>query len=117
MTLDFKLFYFISGDNSKYYIYTGINIFNSKEFFYEVCESKLHTKIEVVNNNRIFNWPIKPFQNWRSFTYITLIWVAWQLITPTVQGKYILIVVSTRVISAILAKFLSNILEKASFSV
>ncbi|OII72004.1 uncharacterized protein cubi_01337 [Cryptosporidium ubiquitum] len=53
-------------------------------------------------------------KNWKNFTFITLIWVAWQLITPTIQGRYVLIVVSTRVISAIVAKFLSNILEKAS---
>ncbi|KAJ1612487.1 hypothetical protein OIY81_1269 [Cryptosporidium canis] len=52
-------------------------------------------------------------KNWKNFTFVTLFWVAWQLITPTVQGRYVLIVVSTRVISAIIAKFLSNILEKA----
>ncbi|KAH8583178.1 uncharacterized protein ELE39_002876 [Cryptosporidium sp. chipmunk genotype I] len=47
-------------------------------------------------------------KNWKSFTFITLIWAAWQLITPTVQGRYVLIVVSTRIISAILAKFLTS---------
>ncbi|KAL7067372.1 hypothetical protein ACR3K2_21470 [Cryptosporidium serpentis] len=49
---------------------------------------------------------------WRLFTGITVLWLLWQLISPIVQGRYYIIVISTRVVSAILAKFLSKALSK-----
>ncbi|KAH8742013.1 hypothetical protein FG386_002388 [Cryptosporidium ryanae] len=64
----------------------------------------------------IFNIINRSSKKWKNYTVITLLWVIWQLFTPTIQGRYFLIVISTRTISAIIARFLSKVMDKMSFS-
>ncbi|KAK6589726.1 hypothetical protein RS030_1141 [Cryptosporidium xiaoi] len=64
----------------------------------------------------IFNSINRSSKKLKNYTIITLIWVIWQLFTPTIQGRYFLIVISTRAISAIIARFLSKVMDRISLS-